>query len=460
MKTNTKATSKSKTRLAGGFGPKAAKQSEIAKLKRLTMACLLWEDIAYAKGSTVAAEISATVPNCSPEECRDLAIAIRKDQKLRHVPLLVIREMAKLPEHRKYVSETLASVCTRPDQMTEFLSLYWRDNGRKTLSNQVKDGLASAFNNFDEYQLAKYARSTEVKLRDVLRLVHPKPRDEAQSSLWKRLNEGTLQTPDTWEVGLSAAKSDKEKAEVWTRLIDGKKLGSLALLRNLRNMQAVLPKATVRKAIASANPAMLLPIDFIKAVDYAPDYVSELESLMFSCLGQYQKLKGETIFILDVSGSMGSSLSSKSGYTRMDAGIAMTILAREMCEHCTIYLTAGYDGLRRHKTEKIPSYRGFGLAKHIKEQVPKLGGGGIFTRQCLEHIKTKEEIPERIIVFSDSADCDFADKREPNPFGRKNYIVDVSSHSCGVNYAGKWTAEISGWSEHFLKFISAIEENV
>lgn len=157
MKTNTKATSKSKTRLAGGFGPKAAKQSEIAKLKRLTMACLLWEDIAYAKGSTVAAEISATVPNCSPEECRDLAVSLRRDQKLRHVPLLVIREMAKLPEHRKYVSEALASVCTRPDQMTEFLSLYWRDNGRKTLSNQVKDGLARAFNNFDEYQLAKFS---------------------------------------------------------------------------------------------------------------------------------------------------------------------------------------------------------------------------------------------------------------------------------------------------------------
>jgi len=35
--------------------------------------------------------------------------------------------------------------------------------------------------------------------------------------------------------------------------------------------------------------------------------------------------------------------------------------------------------------------------------------------------------------------------------------VDVSSHSRGVNYEGKWDAEISGWSEHFINFIMAME---
>jgi hypothetical protein len=71
---------------------------------------------------------------------------------------------------------------------------------------------------------------------------------------------------------------------------------------------------------------------------------------MFSCLSQFPKLKGETVFVLDVSGSMGNVVSAKSEFNRMDAGIAMTMIAREMCENCTIYLTAGSDATRIHKT--------------------------------------------------------------------------------------------------------------
>ena len=73
-----------------------------------------------------------------------------------------------------------------------------------------------------------------MKLRDVLFLSHAKPRDEAQAALWKRLIAGELVAPDTWEVALS---SGADKREAWERLLTERKLGALALLRNLRNMQ-------------------------------------------------------------------------------------------------------------------------------------------------------------------------------------------------------------------------------
>lgn len=64
---------------------------------------------------------------------------------------------------------------------------------------------------------------------------------------------------------------------------------------------------------------------------------------------------------------------------------------------------------------------------------------------------------DRIIIFSDSQDCDYPKKRIPKPFGKHNYIVDVSANTRGVNYKGVWDAEISGWSEHFLTYIAALE---
>jgi hypothetical protein len=462
-RTNTKSDSRvlGTERLAGGYGPFAAKQDAEAHLRRLVLTCLLWEDVAYEDGTTVASQIKELVPRVEPKVVAALAVEARCEQKLRHVPLLISREMCRHANLRPFVAETLEKVIQRPDELAEFLSIYWKDNdGKKSIAKQAKVGLAAAFRKFDEYQLAKWDRSgLSVKLRDVLFLCHAKAQDEEQDALWKRLINGELKTPDTWEVGLSAAKSPEEKRAVWTRLIEDQKLGAFALLKNLRNMIDVkVPRKTITEGIAALKPTMLLPLDFLKAAKYAPDFTPQLEDAMLKCAGAFPKLPGWTILVVDVSGSMNQNLARKSEFNRMDAAAAMAVLAKEMCESVSVYATAGDDGSRVHQTAKIQPLRGFGLSKEILRKASSLGGGGIFTRQCLEFIREKErEVPDRIVIFSDSQDCDHPGKRTPKPFGKRNYIVDVSSHKHGVNYAGAWTAEISGWSEAFLRFIAAVE---
>ena len=442
----------SNDRLAGGFGNYSASQSNEAHLRRCVMTCLLWENNAYIDGVSIAEDIAKLIPTIKPQVVADIAIEARFTQKLRHIPLFLCREMAKLDSHKYLVAETLSKVIHRPDELTEFLSIYWKD-GKVPLSAQVKKGLASAFTKFNEYQLAKYNRKKEVCLKDVLRLCHAKAKDSVQNELWQRLLGDSLKTPDTWEVGLSAAKGEEEKRAVWERLISEKKLGAFAFLKNLRNMISVnVTPSLIREGLATSKKEMILPIDFLKAQKYAPDYTRELENAMLECTSQWKKLPGKTILVVDVSGSMGTRLSNKSEFTRMDAAAAMAVLTAEICESVSIYTTAGSDYKREHKTLKIKPYRGFALSEEILKD--RLGGGGIFTRQCLEYINEQErEIPDRIIIFSDSQDCDLT-KKLPKPFGKKNYIVDISSHKNGVNYKGVWTAEISGWSEGFLNFIA------
>ena len=100
----------------------------------------------------------------------------------------------------------------RADELVEFVALYWKEE-KQPLSAGFKRGLARAFTKFDAYQLAKYDRESVVKLRDVLFLCHAKPKDEAQAALWKKLAENTLESPDTWEVALSAGKDKRENFE-------------------------------------------------------------------------------------------------------------------------------------------------------------------------------------------------------------------------------------------------------
>lgn len=457
MKVNKKAKDRrvdQSARLAGGFGAHAAAQSPAELLRRSVLANLLWEDQFYEDGTSVADNIKALVPRVDPEAVASIAVEARTKQKLRHVPLLLAREMAQLDTHKHLVGDLLPQIIRRADEITEFVALYWMD-GRQPLSKQVKRGLQRSFARFDAYHLAKYNRRTAVKLRDVARLVRPDfGRDK--KALFHQLVDDQLPTPDTWEVALSGGE---DKRAAWERLIKDKKLGALAFVRNLRNMEEVgVAPALIRQAFKSIDPQWLLPLNFLTAARHAPRWERELEALMLQGLAKASKLPGHTILVADVSGSMAARISGRSQMSRMDCAAAMVMLAAELCEHVTIYATAGSDARREHKTAMVRPRRGFALASEVTAMARKLGGGGIFTRQCLEYIRDKErETPDRIAVFSDSQDCDHRGKRTPKPFGRHNYIIDVSAHARGIKYEGAWTAEIAGWSEHFLTYVAAYE---
>jgi 60 kDa SS-A/Ro ribonucleoprotein len=262
------------------FGPRthegapARHISPELQLRRSVLACLLWEKQFYEDGVEIAGRIAELVPKVEAEKVAALAVEARDQMKLRHAPLLLVREMARHKTHRRLVADTLAQVIQRADELSEFVAIYWKD-GRVPLSGQVKKGLAAAFPKFDEYALAKYDRGGPIKLRDVLFLCHAKPRDAAQAGVWKKLIWGRLNPPDTWEVALS---SGADKREAWQRLLTENKLGALALLRNLRNMrEAGVEDELVLSALRSMKATRVLPFRFLAAARYAPQWEDTLE---------------------------------------------------------------------------------------------------------------------------------------------------------------------------------------
>jgi 60 kDa SS-A/Ro ribonucleoprotein len=273
------ATRTAKTPIRTAEGGKAVNIAKLAQLQRLLNACLLWEDNFYSDGESVADLMRKLVRECPAEKVAELAIKAREEQKLRHAPLLIVYEMTLASKaHRELVGETLARVIQRPDEITEFVAIYYKlGGGKRPLSKQAKKGLAAAFNKFNEYSLAKYNRDKDIKLADVLALVHPKPKDKEQGLLFAKLankdhlpkktkyaafpvantyrslakNFVGLVTPDTWEVALSGGADKKETFE---RLIREDKLGGLAMIRNLRNMQtAGVPDAVIKQGLAQKN---------------------------------------------------------------------------------------------------------------------------------------------------------------------------------------------------------------
>jgi len=466
--TTLKANQKAVGVIAGSITDAAAAQSNIALLRRAVLANLLWENIAYMDGVSVANEIKRLIPLCDPTDVASLTIEARVMQKLRHTPLFLAVEMCKHEATRPFVKDVLPKIITRADMLTDFMALYWAD-GKCPICNAAKKGLAEAFHNFKEYHFAKYDRDAEIKLRDVMFMVRPKPQNALEEELYKKIANRTLETPETWEVLLSLSTNDDDKKAVWTKLITEGKIGGKAMLMNLRNMQAVgVPRPIIIQGLKELKGSMLLPLDFLKAMRMSTGFDREIEDAMLKTYENLPKLPGKTLFIVDVSGSMGSITSSGSRFTRLDQACAMAMLAANQCEDFELVCTAGSDCQLREAQVRIeyPS-KGFNLFQEIENSRNTVGGGGIFTYQCLEKLRNElgDKIHDytRIIVFSDSQDIDVSNWSSPNhdkkprPFGKYNYICDVSANTHGIAYKGVWTAEISGWSEHFLTYIAAYE---
>ena len=417
-------------------GAKARHITAELQLRRSVLACLLWEREFYEDGRAVAQRIVDTIPMVTPGKVAALAIEARTQMKLRHVPLLLVAAMAKLPTHKHLVAETLRAVIQRPDELTEFLAIYWR-TGKCPLSAQVKKGLAGAFTKFSEYQLAKYNRDAAIKLRDVLFLCHAKPKDAEQALVWKSLVEGTLATPDTWEVALSAGE---DKKQTWERLLAEGKLGALALLRNLRNMQSVdVSETAIKDGLLRMRTDRVLPFRFIAAARYAPRLEPELEAVMFKCVAEVQKLPGKTVLLVDVSGSMEHPISAKSEMSRFDAACGLAVLAREICESVEVLTFS-------NQVVQVPPRRGFALRDAVLgSQMHR----GTYLGQAVELVNQNFDY-DRLIVFTDEQSHD----RVPAPSG-KGYVVNVASCKNGVGY-GAWR-HIDGFSESVLDYIRESE---
>lgn len=423
-------------------GAPAKRIGDEAQLRRSVLACLLWEKQFYENGQDIAERIVEGVRGVSPAKVAELAVEARTTFKLRHAPLLLTATMAYV--HRTpAVADVIPQVVRRADELAELVAIHCHlndvgpDRAKKVLSAGMKRGLARAFRNFDEYQLAKYDRGGAIKLRDVLFMAHPKPADKEQEQLWKRLAEGTLEKPDTWEVALSEGG---DKAQEFERLLRGGKLGYMALLRNLRNMeQAGVDRGLVQRAILERKGAgNVLPFRFVAAARAAPAYEPQLDKALQASIAETEAFPGTTAVLVDCSISMNAALSQRSDMTRRDA--AATLAAVLPGEDVRVFAFS-------NDLAEVPHRPGLAGVDAIRNGVR---WGGTALGAAVQHIN--RNIPhDRLIVVTDEQSSD----RVPDPSARHAYMVNVASYRNGVGY-GPWT-HIDGFSEAILRYIRAYE---
>lgn len=262
-----------------------------------------------------------------PEYLMKLAAYARNAMYLRSAPIFILVESAQFDTVKPFIKNYTPTIIKRADELTETIAYFINKHGeigsrgKASLPNSLKRGIAKSFYNFDAYQFAKYDRDGTVKLKDVLRLVHPKPRTEEEAELFRQIRDRSLPIPETWETIISNNGSTKES---WKSVIP--KMGYMAKLRNLRNflkvgvdLTPIIRHLTNPKAVRNSKQFPFRFYSAHKTLENMTEKPFERQPLMEAIeralelsVENLPKLGGRTYVTSDNSGSMESPLSKRS----------------------------------------------------------------------------------------------------------------------------------------------------
>lgn len=256
------------------------------------------------------------------------AIFARDKFGMRSITHALAAELTSELSGMGWSKEFYDKVVVRVDDMTEILSYYLENKTSKNnpkFPNSLKRGFAKAFDKFDSYQLSKYVgKDKGVKLVDVVNLVHPVPTEKNKEAL-DLLIKGNLRNTQTWEAKLSStgqlAESKEDlaqlKSEAWFDLISNKKLGLLAMIKNLRNIITQSPESIEMVCDSLTNEKFILnsrvlPFRFSTAYEEVSKIGSGkgVRSILSAISGAMDisckniPIFEDTLFVVDVSGSM------------------------------------------------------------------------------------------------------------------------------------------------------------
>jgi TROVE domain len=381
---------------------------------------------------------------------------IRTASQLGAVSAVHARVSAKAPEHAQGINSgnvgfnrgILRRVTSRLDEVPEQFAIWGAEYG-KPFPSALKRAAGDSLNRLlNPYSLMKYDTDSHGwRIGDVVELAHLKPSSPEQAELFalaianrrgnkydlnseivpmiaanRELRAQAVNDPSvllntaflkaagmTWEDTLSLAGNRVDKGKLWDALIQSDSVGYMAMLRNLRNFQeagisrqsemTVLEKLSDPEQVAKSRQ---FPYRFWSAYKSATgtQWAHALEQAVNLCAGNVPELDGETIVLIDTSGSMGATLSGKSSI-RCDEAAALfgAITAVRNPGKVAMYMYA--DHIAPVRPEQIR--RGESVLRLTHDVVRQNGKVGFGTQTAMAVAHALREVPnaKRVLIFTD-----------------------------------------------------------
>jgi hypothetical protein len=441
------------------------------KLVTMALTTMLGEPKFY--GDNTSAMINLAESLCKSgdgEFVAKLAVWARTDGNLRSVSHALISVVAYHCSGESFVRPAVRRIASmRGDDGTEILATYKALYGDKVrCSHALQRGVRDALEGMSPHALAKYqSKGKELKLRDTLRITHPKADSIVTAEAMGKVLDGTLPMPKGWETELSERGNTKE---VWDELISENRLGILAQLRNLRNMiQAGANIGPVIKNLANPNVihnSRLLPFRFytayreLQAAGLATTVITRaLDKAMSLACGNVDGLGGRTAVLIDSSGSMDWRISGKSMTTCRDIAAVLGAMVVNVSDDAWV---CSFDSMAR-----LVPMTGVSILADIN-MVPG-SGGATNMASAFELLMKSGFDADRVIVLSDNEvnggwyggnvrTIQSCLNLYRNKVGHDVWCHAIDLQGYGTSqFVGDKVNIMAGWSESVLEFIGLVE---
>lgn len=472
---NTAVEAKTKTtNLAGG---PAYTQSPELELVSILLTSFV-QDQFYRSAKDTMARVRQLVGDLRDKKfAAQAAVYARNEFGMRSISHVTAGEIAVQVKGEDWTAPFFKSVVRRPDDVTEILSYVMAQTGNKTIPNALKRGLAAALEGFDAYQLAKYkASGKSVSLIDAVRLTHPQATDAITA-----LVRGTLKPADTWETQMTQAgqkaetDEDKEalKAEVWRSLVESRKIGQFALLRNLRNIVEQAPDLVASAAELLKDPkrihgSLIFPFRYLTAyrtleeVRGSKVMLAAVAEATHVALDNVPEFSGRSLVAIDTSGSMQSvGFGQKSIVSPVDVAIVFGVaMAHKGDTDVAIFA----DDTKFVSVD--PTVNVMATAQAFRKRIGEVGHGTAFPT-IFGRAKEKYD---RIFIFSDMQTWSHGGYWSPDPTDAlKAYRTRTGAnpHVYAVDLAGHGTTQfppdrryqLAGFSEKIFDLMGVLEQD-
>lgn len=381
----------------------------------------------------------------------------------------------------------------------------------KTLPGGVARGVADAVERlYTEYSYLKYDGVNQInRFSDVIQLVHPKASSSAQADLYKYILddrfwlEGKAPVPAslrmlaarrelnaipqearhklfkvsnasdvlsrvgmTWEDLSTWLNGPMDKA-AWEAMIPS--MGLMALVRNLRNFdQAGVSDKVAQLVIDRLNSedqvrrSKMFPLRFLSAYKNAPSdrWKFALDQAVNHSLANVPELSGNTLILLDLSGSMSYPLSDKSDLRRSEAATLFGLALAKRAHGAEVYRYGSTH-------QKVALTKGANLLREV-DTVGRADMGGTDTWGTLQSTY-KAGFHDRVIILTDEQAG--AQPSYRNYYGGiirgpavlesidvPVYTFNLAGYSAAQMESGKNRVTVGGLSDAGFKMISMMEE--
>jgi len=440
-------------------------------------------------------ELVARVTASNPAFIARLAPYLRNELKIRSASIMLAAEyVAAGGEGGRKVID---SVLQRGDEPAEMIG-YWHTRHGRNLKMAVKRGVADAtLRLYNERSALRYdGTGRGIRMADVLELTHPKPRDASQSALFKWLldhrhhgdavadprmlptlaaaaqlaeipaDERRTMLAEMGPEALAKAGTSWERlsgwlpggmdAQAWESVIPT--MGVMALIRNLRNfdeqgvsqaaVETVLARITDADQVAKAR---LFPYQVWAAYAHAPsDNWKRALGTTLDLTTQNIPALHRTLVVIDMSGSMQTTVSNRSTMARVQVAAVMAAVTANRANNSDIAIFG-------QTNRAVRIRKGAAVLGTVEKLVGMVGAVGHST---YGHTAIRDQFNpqrhDRVVMFTDDQQADAG--RVDLSHVPSIYTVDLAGYrprSMPAGERGRYS--LAGFSDATFSIMQTLE---